>query len=131
MKNSLVIASWVGVLSALVLAGCTSSAPPPAKSEAPPPQQAVAPPPAHGSSSASSVPPERPLPPYHESAEAGQPFPELMPVARYRDYPVIARAYEAAHRIPGVLAQQPCFCYCDKFGHKSLLDCFASDHGAG
>jgi len=30
-----------------------------------------------------------------------------------------------------VLAQQPCYCWCDKFGHASLLDCFATEHGAG
>jgi hypothetical protein len=30
-----------------------------------------------------------------------------------------------------VLAQQPCYCYCDGYGHGSLLDCYASYHGAG
>lgn len=131
MKNSLVIASWLGVLTALVAAGCSSSAPPPAKSETSRPPQAAAPPPAHESSSSAATALGRPLPPYHESAEAGRPFPPLMPASRYADYPVVARVYEIAHRIPEVLAQQPCFCYCDKFGHRSLLDCYASDHGAG
>jgi hypothetical protein len=54
-----------------------------------------------------------------------------MPPERYSDYPHIERAYRVAHRIPGVLAQQPCYCWCNKFGHGSLLDCYASDHGAG
>jgi Protein of unknown function with PCYCGC motif len=31
-----------------------------------------------------------------------------------------------------VLYQQPCYCHCDRSqGHTSLLDCFASQHGAG
>jgi hypothetical protein len=54
-----------------------------------------------------------------------------VPASVFRDYPAVARAYQIASQIPGVIAQQPCFCYCDKFGHRSLLDCYASDHGAG
>jgi len=80
---------------------------------------------------ASAPPAARPLPPYHESAEAAKPFPQLVPAEYFRDYPLVARAYQIAGEIPGVIAQQPCFCYCDKFGHRSLLDCYASDHGAG
>ena len=39
-------------------------------------------------------------------------------------------AYQAAKEIPQTLAQLPCYCHCDRsFGHKSLLTCFASDHG--
>lgn len=71
------------------------------------------------------------VPPYHASAEAARPFPQLVPASVFRAYPAVERAYAAAARIPEVLAQQPCYCWCDKFGHGSLLDCFASDHGAG
>ncbi len=78
-----------------------------------------------------TVPAARPVPPYHASAEAAKPFPQLVPGEYFRDYPVVERAYRIAGQIPGVVAQQPCFCYCDKFGHRSLLDCYASDHGAG
>jgi hypothetical protein len=40
-------------------------------------------------------------------------------------------AYELAAKIPKVLYQQPCYCYCDRsMGHKSLHSCFSSTHGA-
>jgi hypothetical protein len=46
-------------------------------------------------------------------------------------YPVIAKAYQAAAKVPKVLQQLPCYCYCDRnHGHKSLHTCFESDHGA-
>jgi hypothetical protein len=45
---------------------------------------------------------------------------------------VVQNAYAVAARIRKVLYQQPCYCYCDRSqGHGSLLDCFASRHGAG
>jgi len=73
-----------------------------------------------------------PVPPYHRSAKDAMPFPETLPPSRFPNNPIVARAYEIAHLIPGVLAQQPCYCGCDKhFGHASLLDCYASDHTAG
>jgi len=40
------------------------------------------------------------------------------------------RAYELAARIPSVLHQQPCYCYCDRMGHNSLHSCFENTHGA-
>jgi hypothetical protein len=39
-------------------------------------------------------------------------------------------AYELAARIPVVLHQQPCYCYCDRIGHNSLHSCFEGTHGA-
>jgi len=39
-------------------------------------------------------------------------------------------AYELAAKIPNVLHQQPCYCYCDRMGHKSLRTCFEGTHGA-
>ncbi len=70
------------------------------------------------------------IPPFHRSAEAARPFPVLQDPERYR-IPVVSQAYRIAREIPEVLAQQPCYCNCgDSFGHGSLLDCFASDHGA-
>jgi Protein of unknown function with PCYCGC motif len=39
-------------------------------------------------------------------------------------------AYELAAKIPSVLHQQPCYCYCDRMGHNSLHSCFESTHGA-
>jgi len=47
--------------------------------------------------------------------------------ARY-DYQT--HAYELAKKIPAVLHQQPCYCYCDRMGHNSLHSCFENMHGA-
>jgi hypothetical protein len=71
------------------------------------------------------------IPPYYETAEVAKPFPSLVPAAYFRRYPLVERAYQVAAEIPEVIAQQPCYCYCDRHGHHSLLDCYASDHGAG
>ena len=41
------------------------------------------------------------------------------------------RAYELAAKIPRVIHQQPCYCYCDRgMGHNSLHSCFSGTHGA-
>ena len=73
----------------------------------------------------------RPSPPFHKDPEDAKPFPRLVPASYYRNQPLVARAYRIAAAMPEVLAQQPCYCYCDQLGHGSLLDCYASDHGAG
>lgn len=45
-------------------------------------------------------------------------------------YPFQSHAYELAAKIPAVLHQQPCYCYCDRMGHNSLHSCFEGVHGA-
>jgi len=46
-------------------------------------------------------------------------------------FPYQTHAYELAAKIPAVIDQQPCYCYCDRsMGHKSLHSCFSSTHGA-
>jgi len=45
-------------------------------------------------------------------------------------YPYQAHAYELASKISGVIHQMPCYCYCERIGHKSLHTCFESTHGA-
>ena len=45
-------------------------------------------------------------------------------------YPYQTHAYELAAKIPSVLHQQPCYCYCDRMGHNSLHSCFENTHGA-
>jgi hypothetical protein len=45
-------------------------------------------------------------------------------------YPYQAHAYELAAKIQKVIYQQPCYCYCDRMGHKSLHSCFEGTHGA-
>ena len=46
------------------------------------------------------------------------------------EHPAQIHAYELAAKIPTVLYQQPCYCYCDRMGHKSLRSCFENVHGA-
>jgi hypothetical protein len=46
-------------------------------------------------------------------------------------YPFQSHAYELASKIPNVIYQQPCYCYCDRgMGHRSLHSCFEGTHGA-
>jgi hypothetical protein len=45
-------------------------------------------------------------------------------------YDFQTHAYELAAKIPNVIHQQPCFCYCDRMGHNSLHSCFENTHGA-
>lgn len=109
------------VLLVLLLGGCSQGTEPPqgAQSEASRPPSAV-------SRSGS----ER-VPPYFRSAEEAKPLPRTLPPEYFREYPVVETAYRIAREIPDVLAQQPCYCYCDRSaGHRGLLDCWASDHGA-
>lgn len=70
------------------------------------------------------------VPHFHASTEAAKPFPKTLPPEQFHD-PGAVRAYTIAQRIPDVLSQQPCYCYCDQgLGHKSLLDCHADTHSA-
>lgn len=63
-------------------------------------------------------------------AEAG-PLPAVLDPKQFTD-PTVVKAYQYAQANPEVFAQQPCYCYCDSGeGHKGLLDCFATSHGAG
>jgi hypothetical protein len=50
--------------------------------------------------------------------------------AENAQYPYQTHAYELAAKIPTVLHQQPCYCYCDRMGHNSLHSCFENTHGA-
>jgi hypothetical protein len=51
--------------------------------------------------------------------------------AENAQYPFQSHAYELAAKIPAVLHQQPCYCYCDRgMGHNSLHSCFEGAHGA-
>jgi len=45
-------------------------------------------------------------------------------------YPYQTHAYELAAKIPTVLHQQPCYCFCDRIGHNSLHSCYENRHGA-
>lgn len=71
------------------------------------------------------------IPDYHTDIERAKPFPVTLDPALFSE-PYAKRAYQIAKDIPEVLAQQPCYCYCDSgFGHDSLLECHIDDHSAG
>lgn len=71
------------------------------------------------------------VPPYFTSAAAARPYPSLLPAADFSRDPAVEHAYTVAEEMPGVLAQMPCYCHCNRIGHRSLLDCYASTHAAG
>ncbi len=74
---------------------------------------------------------DAPVPAYFETAADALPLPATLPGRIFSD-PKLARVYEIAQRIPAILAQQPCYCYCDRgHGHRSLLDCQRDNHSAG
>jgi len=74
--------------------------------------------------------PEEPVPAYHAQPPTG-PLPPTMDPASFSEKQTF-NAYLLAARVKKVLYQQPCYCHCDRsHGHTSLLDCFASRHGAG
>lgn len=73
---------------------------------------------------------EPPVPAFYQSEREAQPLPATMSAKLFSD-PKMARIYEIAQRIPAILAQQPCYCYCDRgHGHRSLLDCQRDNHSA-
>lgn len=66
------------------------------------------------------------IPPYFEDPGAAG---VLLPTKDPSIVTPFAQAgYVVAQKDPALLAQLPCFCYCDKFGHKSLHDCFVTEH---
>ena len=81
----------------------------------------------HVSSSRSIRPDLNQVPVYFKQAKDAMPFPQTLDAAQFQ-IANIREAYSVAKEIPDVLAQQPCYCYCQRMGHRSLLDCFASVH---
>jgi hypothetical protein len=71
----------------------------------------------------------QPVPAYLSEAEAKKPLPATQSPSKFSD-PQVARAYKIAQEIPKVIAQQPCYCWCSRGGHRSLHDCYVSEHAA-
>ena len=69
------------------------------------------------------------VPVYYSSAKDAMPFPTTLEPADFK-HTDVREAYQTAKEMPEVLAQQPCYCYCQRKGHRSLLDCFKTDHAA-
>ena len=132
MRNGVWMLAMIALTAVLLSSACSDTEQPPAKPQPPPAaKSAPAPPSVHGSSPAPLARTTPPTPPYHRSPAAARPLPRTLPPGYFRRSPLVARAYQIADEIPTVIAQQPCYCRCEKFGHRSLLDCYASDHGAG
>ena len=55
-----------------------------------------------------------------------------MPASFFADNPRVLKTYQLARQIPGTLDGIYCYCHCkEELGHRSLLTCFQSQHGAG
>jgi len=76
------------------------------------------------------------LPAFHDGPPAAKAdLPPVLTAKQLADsglvLPAQAAAYKAAAKVPAVLYQMPCYCYCDRnHGHTSLHTCFESTHGA-
>jgi hypothetical protein len=73
--------------------------------------------------------PTAPIPPFLQASEITSPLPSTAAPGQFKD-PIVREAYAMALRMPDVLAQQPCYCWCSTHGHRSLLDCYRSEHAA-
>jgi hypothetical protein len=74
------------------------------------------------------------VPAYRDPAPTASQLMPILPadqrVGEKFKYPFQVHAYELASKIPVVIAQMPCYCFCERIGHSSLHTCFESDHGA-
>jgi hypothetical protein len=76
-----------------------------------------------------SSPADQGVPSYHAYALT-PPIPTTLDPKQFPDA-LNRNIYALAGKVKPVLYQQPCYCYCDRsVGHKSLLDCFATEHGS-
>lgn len=69
----------------------------------------------------------------NHSLQAGDALPILPKDQQWGEnfkYPYQVHTYELAAKIPSVIYQLPCYCYCERIGHSSLHTCFESVHGA-
>ncbi len=130
-RNVILLAIGVLVIGSLIISSQRRNAEPEPPSAASPATATPAPAPVTAATPVPAATPDTErVPHFHKTlAEAGV-LPAILPAEQF-DIPIVAKAYRAAAKIREVLAQQPCYCYCDKMGHGSLVDCFATDHGAG
>lgn len=75
------------------------------------------------------------IPAFHQAAPAKTAkLPPIMPEdqlwgANFQ-FAYQKRAYQLAAKIPNVIYQLPCYCYCDRMGHQSLRSCYESTHAS-
>jgi hypothetical protein len=74
------------------------------------------------------------VPAYKDQAPSASQLMPILPadqrVGEAFKFPYQVHAYELASKIPVVISQMPCYCYCERIGHSSLHTCFESNHGA-
>ena len=76
------------------------------------------------------------VPSFHATPPAkGEVLPAVLTeqqlAAQGLNQPVQVASYKAVAKMPALMYQQPCYCYCDRgHGHKSLHSCFETTHGA-
>lgn len=76
------------------------------------------------------------VPAFHAAAPAkGQALPPVLTEKQLAEQgltqPAQMASYKAAAKVPGLIYQMPCYCYCDRgHGHTSLHSCFEGTHGA-
>ncbi len=67
----------------------------------------------------------------HPVPRAGVTGAAVLPAVRFGEDQRLVRAYTAARALPEVFDGLYCYCQCkENFGHRSLLTCFESEHGA-
>jgi hypothetical protein len=70
------------------------------------------------------------IPAHFSNVADARPLPAVLDPKQFSD-PSAVKAYRYAKELPEIFSQQPCYCHCDNGnGHRSLLDCFATDHGS-
>ena len=82
-----------------------------------------------------SAPDEGGIPAYHAGPPPkGEKLPPILTKDQLwgnnAEYPFQTHAYELAAKIPNLIYQEPCYCYCERMGHKSLHSCFEGNHAA-
>jgi hypothetical protein len=75
-------------------------------------------------------PPTSSIPAHMETAPAKGSLPATLDPDMF-DHFEARSAYTVARQAPELLAQLPCYCYCDRgMGHKSLHSCFEDRHAS-
>jgi hypothetical protein len=67
----------------------------------------------------------------HPTPRPGVTGAAVLPASQFGQDERLVRAYTAAREMPEVFDGLYCYCRCkENFGHRSLLTCFESEHGA-
>ncbi|HKQ73827.1 MAG TPA: CYCXC family (seleno)protein [Blastocatellia bacterium] len=119
----------VSLMAGLLMAGLSGCGANPASSSSLNSGSNSTPKPSRGDQATTNPTPR--VPAHYSNADDAKPFPAVLDPKQFSN-PSVVKAYAFARDLPDIFSQQPCLCYCDSGnGHRSLLDCFATDHGAG